>query len=61
MWGEIMSENIPETPAYETYWKRKLKSLTDISQSRDGKYLLVGSNEGRLYLFDKPILLWQDF
>jgi len=55
-----MSENIPEIPTYETYWKRKLKSLTDISQSRDGKYLLVGSNEGRLYLFDKDgTELWQ--
>ncbi|MBU4222268.1 MAG: PQQ-binding-like beta-propeller repeat protein [Euryarchaeota archaeon] len=55
-----MSENISEIPEYETYWKRKLKSLTDISQSRDGKYLLVGSNEGRIYLFDKDgIELWQ--
>lgn len=55
-----MSENIPETPTYETYWKRKLKTLTDISQSRDGKCLLVGSNEGRIYLFDKDgTELWQ--
>ncbi|MFH1127493.1 MAG: DUF5711 family protein, partial [archaeon] len=48
-----MSENIQEIPTYDIYWKRKLKALTDLSRSGDGKYLLVGSNDGRIYLFDR--------
>ncbi len=55
-----MTENSPEIPAYDIYWKKKLKSLKDISYSRDGNYLLVGSNEGRVYFFEKDgTELWQ--
>jgi hypothetical protein len=54
-----MNENLPEIPAYDIYWKKKLKSK-DISYSRDGNNLLVGSDDGRLYLFNNDgTELWQ--
>jgi WD40 repeat protein len=55
-----MNENLPEIPAYDLYWKKKLKSLKDISYSSDGNNLLVGSEDGRIYLYDNEGMeLWQ--
>lgn len=55
-----MTENQPEIPAYDLYWKKKLKSLKDISYSSDGTHLLVGSDDGRIYLFNNDgTELWQ--
>lgn len=48
-----MTENSIETPTYDVYWKKKLKSPKDISYSRDGNHLLVGSTDGRIYLYTK--------
>ncbi|GEM_PF-3732243 len=55
-----MNENLIETPTYDIYWKKKLKSPKDISYSGDGNHLLIGSNDGRVYFLNKEgTELWQ--